>query len=145
MSFSIAAIRCAPSASGRMLNAVDIFDERFGQTERSKVLRIGALIAKGHIPEAEEAVSKLSSGDPNGLRLGISLTRAKAAQLRNALRQAQEGFQFVLLLSQLGQLLIANRFAQSGNRLKAPVLDAPAVGVLAVHRRGKITGANVAC
>ncbi len=74
-----------------VLNAANIFDERFGRTERSKVLRIGALIAKGHIPEAEDAVSRLSSGDPNALRLGISLTRAKATQLRNALRQEQTG------------------------------------------------------
>jgi tetratricopeptide (TPR) repeat protein len=70
-----------------VLNAVGIFDERFGPTERSKVLRIEALIAKGHIPEAEEAVLRLSSADPNALRLGVSLTRAKASQLRNALRQ----------------------------------------------------------
>jgi tetratricopeptide (TPR) repeat protein len=70
-----------------VLNAVGIFDERFGQTERSRVLRIGALIAKGHIPEAEEAISHLSSGDPNALRLGMSLARAKAVQLRNAIRQ----------------------------------------------------------
>jgi len=70
-----------------VLNAVSIFDERFGQTERSKVLRTGALIARGHIPEAEEAISQLSSSDPNALRLGMSLARAKAAQLRNAIRQ----------------------------------------------------------
>ncbi|RPJ39416.1 MAG: hypothetical protein EHM35_02430, partial [Planctomycetaceae bacterium] len=70
-----------------VLNAVGIFDERFGQTERSRVLRIGALIARGHIPEAEEAISHLNSSDPNSLRLGMSLARAKAAQLRNAIRQ----------------------------------------------------------
>ncbi|MBN1508042.1 MAG: tetratricopeptide repeat protein [Sedimentisphaerales bacterium] len=70
-----------------VLNAVGVFDERFGATDRSKVLRTGALIAKGHIPEAEEAISRLSAQDPNTLRLGIHLARAKAAQLRNALRQ----------------------------------------------------------
>jgi hypothetical protein len=74
-----------------VLNAIGIFDERFGQTERSSVLRIGALIAKGHIPEAEEAISHLGSGDPNGLRLGMSLARAKAVQLRNAIRQQRPG------------------------------------------------------
>ena len=70
-----------------VLNAVGIFDERFGQTQRSKLLQIGALIGKGHIPEAEEAISKLDSSDPNVLRLGMSLDLAKGVQLRGALRQ----------------------------------------------------------
>jgi len=69
------------------LNAASIFDERFGQTQRSKVLHVGALIGKGHIPEAEEAISRLDSKDPNVLRLGVSLDRAKSAQLRIAFRQ----------------------------------------------------------
>jgi tetratricopeptide (TPR) repeat protein len=70
-----------------VLNAVSIFDERFGQTPRSKVLQIGALIGKGHIPEAEEAISRLDPKDPNMLRLSVALDRTKGVQLRGAIRQ----------------------------------------------------------
>lgn len=72
------------------LNAAGIFDERFGQTSRSRILRVGALIGKGHIPEAEEAISKLDANDPNVVRVSLGLERAKSAQLRGALRQQRE-------------------------------------------------------
>jgi tetratricopeptide (TPR) repeat protein len=69
------------------LSAVGFFDERFGETSTSKGFRVEALIGKGHISEAEDALSRLSPDDPNTLRLGLNLARAKNAQLRRALRK----------------------------------------------------------
>jgi tetratricopeptide (TPR) repeat protein len=69
------------------LSAVDFFDERFGETPTSRGFRVEALIGKGHISEAEDTLSRLSPDDPNTLRLGLTLARAKNAQLRRALRK----------------------------------------------------------
>jgi len=71
------------------INAVSSFEERFGENDRSRVLRVRALIAKGHISEAEEAVSRLAPDDPEGLSLNLDLIRAKTTQLLSALQQEQ--------------------------------------------------------
>jgi len=70
-----------------VINAVDSFEERFGEDGRSRVLRVKALIAKGHVTEAEEAVARLNPGDPKVISLHLDLLRAKTAQLMGAIRQ----------------------------------------------------------
>ncbi len=72
-----------------VLSAVDSFEERFGENDRSRVLRIKALIAKGQRTEAEEAISRLNPDDPNVLELNLDLARAKTDQLLTAIRQKQ--------------------------------------------------------
>lgn len=71
------------------INAVSSFEERFGGSDRSRVLRVRALIAKGHISEAEEAVARLAPDDPGALSLNLDLIRAKTTQLLSALQQEQ--------------------------------------------------------
>ncbi len=66
------------------LSAVNSFDERFGATVRSRRLRVRALLAKGHITEAGEAIEKLDSDDPETLKLHLVLADAKASQLEDA-------------------------------------------------------------
>jgi tetratricopeptide (TPR) repeat protein len=73
------------------LNAVGVYEERFGSTSRSKSLRIEALIGTGHTTEAQDAIARLESQDPNVLRLGASVARVRAAQLRAAIRQKTAG------------------------------------------------------
>lgn len=73
------------------LSFVNTFDERFGRNDRSRMLRVQVLIAKGHVSEAEEAVAALNSDDPNTVRLRLDLARAKTAQLRAAIRQEESG------------------------------------------------------
>ena len=72
-----------------VLSVVDSFEERFDQTNRSRVLRIKTLIAKGQETEAGEAISRLNPDDPNVLELNLDLARAKSNQLRTAIRQKQ--------------------------------------------------------
>ncbi len=72
-----------------VLSVVDSFEERFEETNRSRVLRLKALIAKGQETEAEEAISRLNPDDPNVLELNLDLARAKGNQLRTAIRQKQ--------------------------------------------------------
>lgn len=69
------------------LSAVNSFDERFGANQRSRVSRIEALIAMGHMTEAEEAIGQLEAADAQTLKLRISLAAAKAAQLQDAIRR----------------------------------------------------------
>jgi tetratricopeptide (TPR) repeat protein len=71
------------------LRAVTMYDDQFGGNSRSRVLRIEALIEQGNIPEAEGQVAALPSDDPNGVALQLKLARAKAAQLRSAIRRAE--------------------------------------------------------
>ena len=70
-----------------VLSAVDSFEERFGPTDRSRALRVKALIGKGLITEAEEAVAKLRPEDPNTIALTLDLIRSKTTQLLAALHQ----------------------------------------------------------
>lgn len=70
-----------------VLNAVDSFEERFGSTDRSRTLRVKALIGKGFVTEAEEAVARLRSDDPNTIALHLDLIRSKTTQLLAALHQ----------------------------------------------------------
>ena len=48
-----------------VLNIVNVFRERFGGNDRSRVLGVKALIAKGTLPEAEQEIAKLDPSDPN--------------------------------------------------------------------------------
>jgi tetratricopeptide (TPR) repeat protein len=72
-----------------VLSIVDSFEERFGGNNRSKVLRIKALIAEGRVTEAEEGIAKLSPSDPNAIVLSLGLSRAKSNQLLAAIRQQE--------------------------------------------------------
>ncbi|MEN6578778.1 MAG: tetratricopeptide repeat protein [Phycisphaerales bacterium] len=69
------------------INAVESFEERFGENDRSRALRVQALIAQGHAAQAEEAVARLKHDDPKVIALNLDLVRAKTAQLMGAIRQ----------------------------------------------------------
>ncbi len=69
------------------LRAVSSFDERFGATDRSRQLRARALLARGYVTEAEEAILQLDPADPNTLKLRLLLLAAKASQLQEAMER----------------------------------------------------------
>ena len=70
-----------------VLNIVNVFRERFGGNDRSRVLGVKALIAKGALAEAEQEITKRSADDPNTVVLNLDLTRAKGNQLLVTMRQ----------------------------------------------------------
>lgn len=72
-------------------NAVNSFEERFGENDRSRVLRVRALIAKGFISEAEEAIARLKPDEPGTISLNLELVRTKTTQLLTAIHQEQVG------------------------------------------------------
>jgi tetratricopeptide (TPR) repeat protein len=67
--------------------AVDSFVERFGESDRSRVLRVKTLIAKGNTAQAEEAVARMKADDPKVVALNLDLVRAQTARLTGAIRQ----------------------------------------------------------
>ncbi|HRS10426.1 MAG TPA: hypothetical protein P5068_05160 [Sedimentisphaerales bacterium] len=69
------------------LSAVNSYEERFGTTPRSRSLRVRALLAKGHVTEAEEAIAQLDPADPNTLRVRLILAASQAAQLQEAIQR----------------------------------------------------------
>lgn len=69
------------------LRAVNSFDERFGATDRSRQLRARALLARGYVTEAEEAILQLDPADPDTLKLRLLLLAAKASQLQEAIER----------------------------------------------------------
>ena len=64
-----------------VLNLAGVFEERFGGNDRSRGLRLKALIAKGTLAEAEKEIAKLNQSDPNTVALSLDLTRAGSNQL----------------------------------------------------------------
>lgn len=80
------ALMAAGSYEGA-IGAATSFDERFGASDRSRVLRVKALIGKGLVAEAEEAVSRLTPSDPVVLSLNLDLVRARATQLLGTIHQ----------------------------------------------------------
>jgi tetratricopeptide (TPR) repeat protein len=71
------------------LNAVTTFEERFGSNQQSKNLRVAALIAKGHITEAEEEMAKLDPDSLDTIKLKLALVQAKSMQLQDAIRRTR--------------------------------------------------------
>ncbi len=67
------------------LSAVNSYDERFGVNDRSRALRIRALIGNGNVSEAEERVARLRPDEPDAIALKLDLVRTKAGQLRAAI------------------------------------------------------------
>lgn len=72
-----------------VLNAVDSFEERFGENNRSRALRVRALVGGGYIAEAEEAAARLDPDDPETLEAHLDLIRAQTTQLLGAIHRDQ--------------------------------------------------------
>jgi len=70
------------------LRAVNIYEERFGASAASRVLRVKALIAGGYMTQAEQAIAALGPDAPNTLSLRLDLAGAKVTQLRSAIGKA---------------------------------------------------------
>ncbi len=64
-----------------VLNIAGVFEERFGGNDRSRGLRVRALIAKGALTETEKEVAQLNTSDPNTIALRLDLARARSDQL----------------------------------------------------------------
>ena len=64
---------------------VNAFERNFGQNQRSRTLRIEALIGTNQISEVEEELAKLDPNDPDTIELSLALVQAKIRQVRNAL------------------------------------------------------------
>ncbi|GAG38995.1 unnamed protein product, partial [marine sediment metagenome] len=78
---------------GAALNVVDYFESEYWSNERSQTLRIKAYIAARQFEEAEEALAKKQSDDPNTIKLNLALVQSKIRQVQRAVaqKQAQEG------------------------------------------------------
>lgn len=71
------------------LGAAGSFDERYGATDRSRLLRVKALIAKGLVSEAEDALARLKTEEAAVLSLHLDLVRARTTQVQAAIHQQQ--------------------------------------------------------
>jgi tetratricopeptide (TPR) repeat protein len=140
------------------LNIAGIFEERFGGNDRSRGLRIKALIAKGILAEAEKEIAKLNPSDPNVLVLSLDLTRARSNQLfaaagraitdelRGCKRQEAELVQRLLQVNpevvgetytaELCELLIAGRDVGTAKAIVEAVLQHTPDNVTALFYRG---------
>lgn len=78
----------------RGLNVIDFFENGYWTNERSKTLRIKALIGARQFDEAEkELAGRPEPDDPNTIKLNIALVRAKILQIKRTLarKQVDEG------------------------------------------------------
>jgi len=72
-----------------VLSVTGVFQERFGDNDRSRLLRIKALIAKGQATEAEREIAQLKPGEPNTIALHLDLTRSRSSQLLTTIRRQE--------------------------------------------------------
>jgi len=84
---------------------INAFEQTFGASQRSREIRIRALIGTNAISEAEEELAKLDQDDPRTIILNLDLVQAKIIQIRRAIaqRQAQPDTSAILEMMQSDQ------------------------------------------
>lgn len=73
------------------LGIADFFEKNFTKNEKSTILRIGAYIGANMFEQAQELLDKLSTEDPNAIRLKIALLNNKIARTSWELSQDTGG------------------------------------------------------
>jgi len=71
------------------ISNINIFEENFGSNERSKTLRIEALLAARQFDEAEEELAKAELDESSKTKLELALVQAKIGQIQMAIAQRQ--------------------------------------------------------
>lgn len=66
---------------------IDAFEQKFGPSKRSQILRIKALIGTNQVSEAEEELAKLNQDDPDVIKVNLVLVEEKISQIRAAIVQ----------------------------------------------------------
>jgi tetratricopeptide (TPR) repeat protein len=78
--------------------SIDAFESNYGPNQRSRTLRIKALISTNQGSEAEEELAKLDPADADTIKLNLALIEAKIRQIRTAIarKETQEGVSLIL-------------------------------------------------
>ncbi|MHC4616620.1 MAG: tetratricopeptide repeat protein [Planctomycetota bacterium] len=71
------------------VSSIEVFEENFGANERSRALRIKALIGANQFDDADNEIAQSEVNDTDKIKLKLALVQARAAQIRNALLQRQ--------------------------------------------------------
>jgi tetratricopeptide (TPR) repeat protein len=84
---------------------INAFEQTFGASQRSREIRIRAMIGTNAISEAEEELAKLNQNEPHTIKLKIDLVQAKIIQIRRAIaqRRAQSDTSAILEMMQPDQ------------------------------------------
>jgi tetratricopeptide (TPR) repeat protein len=70
--------------------SVDIFEEQFGVTDRSRILRIRAHIGAREFEQAQRNLEQMPQDDPNRLELTAMMLAARCKQIRTIIERRQE-------------------------------------------------------
>ncbi len=65
------------------------YEDNFGPSERSRMLRISAYIAASQFDQAEAEIAKRKQNDPNTIRLNMAFLQGKIRQMRRSLAQRE--------------------------------------------------------
>jgi len=79
---------------------IDAYEQRFGQSQRSRTLRIKALIGTNRISEAEDELDKLDQNSPDAIKLNLVLVQAKIRQIKTALTKSPATEDISIVLKQ---------------------------------------------
>jgi len=71
------------------ISNIDVFEENFGPTERSRRLRVQAYIGAKQLDKAEEELANWPPDEPETLKLKTALVQAKIGQLVRTMAQRQ--------------------------------------------------------
>lgn len=67
------------------LSAINFFENEYGPTQRSQMLRVRVYIAAKQFNEAEKELAKRQQDDPNTIKLNLELVQAKIGQIQGAM------------------------------------------------------------
>lgn len=67
---------------------IDAFEQKFGPSQRSRTLRIKALIGINRVTEAEEELAKLDQNSLDAVKLNLVLVQAKIRQIKAAIAKS---------------------------------------------------------
>jgi len=100
---------------------IDAYEQRFGQSQRSRTLRIKALIGTNRISEAEDELDKLDQNSPDAIELNLVLVQAKIRQIKTAIAKNLAAEDTTII------------FEQTENEKQQNVVTDPAVKLMKVE------------
>ncbi len=97
-----------------------VYEQKYGQTDRSRQLRINALIRSKQFDQAQEELSKRDADDPNTIKLKFSLISAKIIYSQQSIQSQKISESSDLILQQLDE----QEDSQEKKNLQAQLLTA---------------------
>jgi tetratricopeptide (TPR) repeat protein len=106
---------------------IDLFDERCGANEKSRILRITSHIGAKEYADAEQDMEQMSKQDPNWLMLKVSILEGKSREIRTLLQRKEQKQRTAMVLM---DILTQRQLQEPADQRSAEQLTAEMKGYL---------------